>query len=327
MVLRASAVNAFPECRHLTESSASSIMRLPLITLALLAFTPASSAPQSLAIESGLNPDGTATSQWLAMLRRRLPDSAYAAVAPLAKPLTAPERAWHALARSRAQAWEREIPTLADAYGPVPPPARVTVVLGNRGANDAFTHDSVTIGFDLAALQEVYGDAGPEHAERLDRLFRHEFEHLMQKAWLARRPWTAHDPIGAAALEMWLEGLGSWRSLSARWRASDGQDSESATRALRELEPVLVARVAALACASPAAAAALTADLSWGPFEKKWGALVPALWLEREASRDPEPHRALIEAGPDGIWALADRNLQPALRPVLAEARAAATRC
>lgn len=309
------------------EARASFIMRLPLLTLALLALTPASAVSQSLAIESGLNLDGTAAPQWLAMLRRRLSDSAYAAVAPLVKPLTPAERAWESLARSRAPAWEREIPSLAGRYAPAPPPARVTVVLGNRGANDAFSHDSVTIGFDLAGLQEVYGDAGAEDAERLDRLFRHEFEHLMQKSWLRRRPYSTDTPLEAATLEMWLEGLGNWRSLSARWRADAGRDSEAATRALRELEPVLLARVAALACASPAHAAALTADLSWGPFEQKWGALVPALWLEREASRTPESHRALIEAGPDGIWALADRNLQPALRPVLAEARAAAARC
>ncbi|MGH2608353.1 MAG: hypothetical protein ACRDHF_04625, partial [Tepidiformaceae bacterium] len=247
--------------------------------------------------------------------------------AGITRPLTRSEAAWVELVRSRAPAWEGEIPSLAAPWRPVPAPPRVTVVLGNRGANDAFTHDSVTLGFDLAALQEVYGDAGPEDAERLDRLFRHEFEHLMQKAWLARRPYAANSQLDAAALEMWLEGLGTWRSLSDRWRTTDGRDSEAAARALRELEPVFVARIEALACASPASAAALTADLSWGPFEKKWGALVPALWLEREASRTPESHRALIEAGPDGIWVLADRNLQPALRPVLAEAHAATTRC
>ena len=302
-------------------------MRRPFLALLLLALTPAPSVSQALSIESGLHPDGTATPQWLAMLRRRLPDSAYAGVAGIARPLTRAEGAWEALARSRADDWEAAIPSLGEPWSPVPAPAHVTVVLGNRGANDAFTHDSVTIGFDLAALQKVYGDAGPEDAERLDRLFRHEFEHLMQKAWLARRPYAADTPLEAAALEMWLEGMGNWRSLSARWRALDGRDSEAATRALQELEPVLVARVAALACASPARTAALTADLSWGPFERKWGALVPALWLEREASRTPESHRALIEAGPEGIWAMAARNLQPALRPVLTQARKAATLC
>ena len=147
-----------------------------------LALTPAISAAQTtpLSIESGLNPDGTATPRWLAMLRRRLDDSAYASVAGITKPLSGPERIWDSLARSRASSWQAEIPSLAGPWSPVPPPARVTVVLGNRGANDAFTHDSVTIGFDLAALQEVYGEAGPDDAERLDRLFRHEFDHLMQ---------------------------------------------------------------------------------------------------------------------------------------------------
>jgi hypothetical protein len=304
-------------------------MRRTQLAILLLALTPAPAAAQatSLSIESGLESNGTATPRWLSMLRRRLDDSAYANVAGITKPLTGPERAWDSLARSRASSWEHEIPALAAPWTPVVPPARVTVVLGNRGANDAFTHDSVTIGFDLAVLQEVYGDTGPDDAERLDRLFRHEFDHLMQKAALARRPYAAKTPQDAAALEMWLEGLGTWRSLSSRWRATDGRDSETAARALKQLEPVLVERMTALACATPERAKALTADLSWGPFEKKWGALVPALWLEREVSRTPESHRQLIQAGPDGIWALAERNLQPTLRPSLSEARAAASRC
>lgn len=47
------------------------------------------------------------------------------------------------------------------------------------------------------------------------------------------------------------------------------------------------ARLAALSCAPASAAEKLTADLSRGKFERKWGALPVALWLDEESRRPP----------------------------------------
>lgn len=161
----------------------------------------------------------------------------------------------------------------------------------------------------------------------MDRFFRHEFVHLLQKAWLPTHPWEMDTPLRTAVWEIWAEGLGNYYSLSARWRSGDGRRSEVAARTLAVLEPRFVARLAALACARPAAAAALTRDLSWGKFERKWGALTAALWLEEEPKAPAEALRRFVAAGPAGVWDLADRHLPGALRAVLLEGRTADSLC
>lgn len=230
------------------------------------------------------------------------------------------QRAWAALIRTRAAAWPAEIPALAKNYAPVPAPEVATIVIGNGGGHDAFTHDATTIGFDVARLHAEYGDAAlPENRERIDRFFRHEYVHLLQKAWLREHPYDASTPLRAALLGIWAEGLGNTYSLSERWRG----DAEAAQHARAELEPRFVARLAALACASKADADALTADLSMGRFDRKWGALPVALWLQAE----PGSERDLVLAGPEGIWDLATRHLPEGTRAILREARAAAALC
>jgi hypothetical protein len=276
----------------------------------------------------GVKEAGDATDQWLAMLRKRLSREEYDAVATLRKPVSADERAWAELIQSRVMSWERGIPALAELFRPITPPGEVLIVIGNRGAEDAFTHDPTTIGFDLAALYANYHEARlPVNADRMDRFFRHEFVHLLQKAWLPVHPWVMDTPLRTALADIWAEGLGNYYSLSARWRSSNGTRSDVAARALAALEPRFVARLAALACARPDAAAVLTRDLSWGQFEHKWGALTAALWLEGEPQAPAEALRHFVVAGPAGVWDLADRHLPDALRAVLTEARMADSLC
>lgn len=311
---------AAPICRGLL---AAAILLLPCGSV-----TSAVAQGPTLRVASGVTPEGLATGQWLAMIRKRLPDARYDSVAPIRKPLTTEDQAWEALVRSRAGAWEGEIAAVAEAYRPVAPPASVLIVLGNRGAEDAFTHDPTTIGFDLAALQANYGDAGlPENADRMDRFFRHEYTHLMQKAWWVMHPYAMDTPLRYALADIWAEGMGNYRSLSGRWKAIGGRRSEASAARLAELEPRFVARLAALACTTPPRGDALMADLSWGRFDRKWGALTAALWLEEEPGDPGEALRRLVVAGPDGVWDLAERHLPEALRPVLREARLADSLC
>src|SRR5690606_24736540 len=185
----------------------------------------------------------------------------YDSVARLRRPLSSSDSAWIALIRARVPQWERELPGLAQTFAPIVPPERVSIVLGNRGANDAFTHDPVTIGFDVATLSAEYGDPNRvEIVERIDRLFRHEYVHLLQKAWLAEHPYDAGSPLRVALADVWAEGLGNYYPMSVRWRAANGAPSDAASRALQALEPRFAARLAALACAAPEQAAALTQD-------------------------------------------------------------------
>src|SRR4051794_29263766 len=103
-------------------------------------------------------------------------------------------------------------PPIGEFFSPTASAPDYTIERGNRGSDDAFTHDAATIGFDLSALQSTYGDAStPENIDRIDRFFRHEFTHIMQKPWLQAHPWKPATPLGAALLDIWAEGLGNYR--------------------------------------------------------------------------------------------------------------------
>lgn len=301
--------------------------RLAAILMAVLAGSPAAPAP-TLEIVLGVSEEGVLSEQWLAMIRRRLPAAASSEISTTGNRLSDDERAWADLIRSRAGVWEERRKALAVPFYPVGGPGHVLIVLGNRGGEDGFTHDETTIGFDLSALHANYGAAQQtENLRRIDRFFDHEYTHLLQKAWLAEHPYEASTPQRAALLDIWLEGLGNYRSLSERWREKSGHPSEAATGALAVLEPRLAARMSALACAPPGAARSLMSDLSMGRFDAKWGALPAALWLESESGRDPEALRRFVLGGPDGVWDLAARHVPGAIQAVLVEARKAASIC
>lgn len=287
------------------------------------AANPTASTPTLRAV-AGTTRAGEPTDRWVAMVSRFRNENAV--VPPRAD--TADEQAWASSIAAKLPLWESEIPALAAVFGSIAPPAIVDVVVGSGGGSDAFTHDPTTIGFDVRELQRAYGAATlPENAERLDRFFRHEYTHILQKAWLAEHPYAADTPIRAALLGIWLEGLGNYYSLSGRWRSGDGAISETARRTLEHLTPRLVARLAALACASPESTETLTAGLSMGAFDRKWGALPVALWLAQDQHVSPDALAAFVRAGPEGVWDLADRSLPGDLSAVLRESRATADLC
>jgi len=281
-----------------------------------------------LRLEVGVTADGIATDRWLAAVRERLSDGEFAAASHMRRPLSTSESTWVEVIGSRLPTWRGQTADVALPYRPVKRPELATIVLGNRGGSDAFTPDSLTIAFDLRALHEAYGDANrEENGDRIDRLFRHEYAHLVQKAWLREHPFPVTEPVEAALLDIWLEGLGNYLSLSDRWRSTDGSRSATAAATLESLEPRFVARIAALSCATPPNAALLLADLSSGPFNEKWGALAAALWLDAEASVDADAIGRFVAAGPSGVWDLADRHLDPGLGATLREARSVDALC
>ena len=260
-------------------------------------------------IVSGSRSDGAPTNQWLAMLRRRLSPGEFDSVAMIRRSRTSDEEAWAHLIESESHTW----PAAADSLGflfDLPSLPEVRIVLGNRGAEDAFTHDSTTIGMDLAALQRVYGDAAQDiNRDRVNRFFRHEYVHTLQKRWLARHPFAAHSFLDDAVFDAWAEGLGNYYSLSSDWRPAGGMPSPVTAAALAELEPILVERFVALACADSAAAGRLLKGLSSGPFTKKWGALPVALWLLADQTVDKDALHRFATGGPLAFWDLAEGHI------------------
>jgi len=300
-----------------------------LLLLLLLNFfvtLPIHAAEPLLQVVLGVDDHGRSTQPWQQMIAVRLSESQFRAIESLAKPYTPAESAWVQLVQSRLSQWETEIPSLAVPFRPVvAPDARI--VLGNRGGEDAFTHDPHTIGFDVERLNVLYGDAqSGQNLVLIDHLFRHEYTHLLQKAWVRDHPLATGTPLETALAEMWLEGMGNYYSLSDAWKSAGGRPSPKAAEALRVLEPRLMTRLAALACATPENAHELTRNLSSGQFDRKCGALPVALWLEAE-SANPDFLRNFIVAGEDGVWTLASRHLSPELKPQLEEVRALEKAC
>jgi hypothetical protein len=302
---------------------------LLLLSFATLAsaeiVVPAGRAP-GIELLSGIAPDNRPTGLWLDMVRALRgggePDEGVSA----RRPLGGGERLWQDLITARAAVWSARRDGLAEPFRPVAEPASVRIVIGNRGGEDAFTHDARTIGFDVSRLEAEYGDArAAENVERIDRFFAHEYTHVLQRAWLPEHPQPDSTPFERAELAIWREGLGNYYSLSPRWRSR--RDGQPARAALAELEPVFVRRMAALACATPAEEAELVADLSRGPFEKKWGALPAALWLESEARRSPTALREFVQGGVASVRVLAGRHLSAAARSELDAARARSREC
>jgi len=321
--------------RPLARATLQLVPRLPASLATALALLAASAAPlgaraatERIEVHLGVDAAGAPSALWLELLARRLPEERVAEGAALVRPLTREERAWEERIRERTAVWLARLPELVALFEPVAPPRAVRVVLGNRLGEDAFTHDPTTVGFDLSRLVALYGDArSEENRDRIDRLYLHEHLHLLQKAWFPEHPQPMATPFELAELEIWTEGLGNHRSMSAKWRAEGGTPSAAARAALDRLEPRYVERMTALACAPPEEARRLTADLSNGPFAEKWGALTAALWLEREASADPTALRRFVQGGAAEVRELARRNLPPALFADLERARERADAC
>ena len=286
-------------------------------------------APQlNLEVVTAVTSDGHATDDWLAILRSRLDEARYDSVAPLRKLLAPEEASWDSLVRSREPIWLAFSGSILSLYAPAEPPSVVRIILGNRGGEDAFTADPRTIGFDLSRLFAVYGPANdPANILRVDRFFRHEFSHIMQKAWLVAHPWPVKFPLDAALFDIWTEGLGNYYSLSSQWVDSTGELTSHARQTLAVLEARFASNLHALSCADSARAVPLLKTLSSGPFDQKWGALPAALWLANEPEPKDSALRRFIVAGPAGVWDLAARHIAPELRDSLKVAQHATSHC
>src|SRR5512145_1386388 len=139
--------------RNFTPMPTASAPRAALVVLALAVSATPLPAQEEPTIEvlTAVTPEGTPTTLWLELVRRlRGAESETAGAAAVRRPLAAGELAWERLIRSRVEAWRTRRSELALPFQPVTPPGSIRIVLGNRGAEDAFTHDPRTIGFDLS---------------------------------------------------------------------------------------------------------------------------------------------------------------------------------
>ncbi len=271
--------------------------------------------PIPVTVALGVEADGTVTDAWVDAIRGWHDGEALGDVLREQHAMSDEEAGWAALIHSRAAAWSAMTDSLRLPFGGVVPPEAAYVLLGNVGGQDAFTPSDSTIGFDLRRLSDLYGAASAsENADRIDRLFAHEFTHLLHKAWREEHEPLVTSPLDRALWDCLVEGLGNYRSLSARWLEDEGDLTPHAREVLTRLQPIFAERLAALQHASDAEASVLMEGLSSGPFDQKWGALTVALWLALESRGDDRRLRRWVDAGPRGVLTLARTYLPPDLQ-------------
>ncbi len=263
-----------------------------------------------LIIRSGQNADGRPTEEWLRAIAIFHNDQSLREISETLKPLSNEDALWASLIERRVPVWPEQIDHLLIPFRGIDPPTEVIILLGNNGGNDAFIAEDRNIAFDVSRMQTVYGSAdNPANTDRVDRFFAHEFTHLLHNEWRRSFQPTIETPLERALWACLTEGLGNYRSLSARWTDDQGNLSGHAKDVLSRLQPILVERLSLLETARPEEAGALMEGLSMAPFEDKWGALPVALWLSLEARDDDQALRQWVEAGPWGIVILAAKYL------------------
>jgi hypothetical protein len=271
--------------------------------------------PVVIEVKLAMSNDSAATSAWIETIRHWHDEEELSAIRASKKKLSDEEALWADLIRRKVPTWQTMIDSLQIPFQAVTPPDTVAILLGNLGGEDAFAYSGTTICFGLNKLHSLYGSASTAaNNGRIDRLFAHEFTHLLQKAWRKKHGLELESPFEFALWECLTEGLGNYRSLSDKWIQEGGKLTPYAQEVLQRLQPIFVQRISALEHASKEEAEPLLKGLSMGPFDQKWGALTVALWLAQEARGDDHNLQKWVEAGPAGVLDLAQEYLPDDLK-------------
>lgn len=268
-----------------------------------------------LVLQAGVNENGLPTQHWLKAIEKRHDAETLAGFAKTARPYNDAEVLWQQLIVQKLPAWTAMIDSMRIPFSGITAPDTVYILPGNQGGSDAFVSAPITICFNLEKMGQFYGAAtSAANDGRIDRFFAHEFTHVLHKVWRQQNPQKIETPLERALWECMTEGLGNYRSLSAKWMAGKGILSDHANKVLDRLQPVFVERISALATADEATADSLLKGLSTGKFDRKWGALPVALWLAQEAQGNDENLRTWVNLGTGGILILARKYLPEKLQ-------------
>ncbi|HNR08314.1 MAG TPA: hypothetical protein PKM27_13430 [Saprospiraceae bacterium] len=234
--------------------------------------------------------DDKMTSGWKSALASRMSKPALDSVAALALPLSQEQKEWIHLIESKKAGWGLILDSLAIPFRNCIAPDTTILFMGNSGNDDGFTFGLNTVCLDLRALYNNYGPAAiPENSGRIDRIFAHEFTHLLHKQWAELNHFELRTFKDSILWECLYEGIGMYRSLSSKWLPADGVLPGITIKTLASLYPVFTDRLLAAASSpSPDEASknSIVSNLSRGPVDKKWGAFTVAIWLALESKGD-----------------------------------------
>jgi hypothetical protein len=288
-------------------------MKLPIaFILLLISYLPVSAGKPSIIIRPGFAQDGV-TAAWKEALKTRLPKALIDSMAAIQQPLTPEEQGWFQLITNQAARWNGFRDSLGRLFPGIGLPDTVEVLTGLRGYDDGFTFGDHTVCFDLTAFYRAYGKATElKNSNRIDRIFAHEYTHLLHKAWAAKHALHLTNFKDSILWECLYEGVGAYRSLNARWLPVKGVLPGVTVAALEELYPVFVDRLTTIATAASLTGAqkdSLNSQLSRGAINKKWGAFPVGIWLALEAQQDERHITTLINQGPEAVLQLARKYL------------------
>lgn len=266
-------------------------------------------------VHLGVTKDGAITDTWYRAIKDRISKDTLSEIKATRLPLGPAEIKWLKLVNEVSAEWTRRRARLHLPFGSTKLQTKLYILAGNQIGDDGFTYKDDTICLDLAAFAKNYGDpTTKENADRILRMLDHEYTHLVHHAWIREHPISMETPFDRALRNLWVEGIGNYRSLSGKWVDNSGNLTPLARQTLAELEPVFVDRVTRLRTATPELEEELSKGLSRGPFTKKWGALTVALWLSQEAKGDDKRLAKWVEAGPKGVIDLSIIYLPSALQ-------------
>ena len=109
----------------------------------------------------------------------------------------------------------------------------MNVRIGIVGVNDAFIGLNKYICFALNRMYQLYGPVDKtSNQDRLERFFRHEYSHLLNKRFVKQKKVPRNTPFQRAIWHAWTEGLGHYYSLSKSWKPVEKQLPEKTRNAL-----------------------------------------------------------------------------------------------
>ena len=224
--------------------------------------------------------------------------------------------AWRRGLQGKAALWNELRDSLQKPFGQARLADTIFLWAGLHGNDDGFTFGGNILCLDLTALRRNFGRASQQvNKERIDRIFAHEYTHLLHKAWATEHGLQLRNFRDSVLWECLYEGMGMFRSLSPRWLPLKGQLPDTTVHTMTNLIPLFVEHIGAVGSERDLPEdkkASIFRNLSRGSVPQKWGALPVAIWLSLEAAQDERRLQFWIDKGPEGIIELARKYLPPA---------------
>ncbi len=292
------------------------ILIIALISCSSPSETALSSSQQSnrysIIVKLGLE-NNRISPEWRNALSSRQSKNYLDSLSRVNRPLTPGEKGWLELIKSRADQFASMRDSLQVPFAGGKINDTIYVLLGYQGHDDAFTYQYQTVCFNLTALQQQYGSAEESiNANRIDRLFAHEYSHLLSKDWAQRNQLKLQSFKDSILWECLYEGIGMYRSMSAKWFPQEDTLSEAAFKTFKALYPVFAERIITidtLKSPSKEVKRKLKKNLSRGSMVEKWCALPVGVWLALEAKGNDKNLTPWVEMGPDAVIPLAAKYL------------------